>query len=66
MIRLGVIVEETEPTPWVSSITIVQKPNKAHICLDHTKLNKAILKSPYPTHTIEEIIAKTSNAKYFQ
>ena len=28
MVNLGVIVEQTEPTSWVSSITIVHKPNK--------------------------------------
>ena len=26
MIKLGVIVEQNDPTPWVSSITIVKKP----------------------------------------
>ena len=65
MLRLGVIVEETEPTPWVNSITIVQKPDKIRVCLDPTKLNKAILQSPYPTRTVEEVIAKVANAKYF-
>ena len=44
MIKLGVIVEQKEPTPWVNSIMIVKKPNKICICLDPTKLNKAILR----------------------
>ena len=65
MIRLGVITEQVEPTPWVSSITIVKKPNKIRICLDPTKLNRAIKRGQHPTKTIEEVIAKTSGAKYF-
>ena len=65
MLDLGVIVEQIEPTPWVSSITIVKKPDKIRICLDPTKLNKAIKRSQYPTKTIEEVVAHTSGAKYF-
>ena len=65
MIKLGVIAEQVEPTPWVSSITIVKKPNKIRICLDPTKLNKAIKRGQHATKTIEEVIAKTSGARYF-
>ena len=35
------------------------------ICLDPTKLNKATLRGPYPIRTIEQVVAKTANAKYF-
>ena len=65
MLKLEVIVEQNEPTPWVNSITIVKKPNKICVCLDPTKLNKAILRGPYPNKTIEEVVMKTSNAKLF-
>ena len=65
MLQLGVIVKQMEPTEWVNSITIVRKPSKIRICLDPTKLNRAIRRSPFPTTTIEEIIAKTSNAQHF-
>ena len=65
MLALGVIVEQNEPTPWVNSITIVKKTNKLRICLDPTKLNKAIKRGPYPTKTVEEVLAKTSQAKFF-
>ena len=46
-------------------MTIVKKPNKICVCLDPTKLNKAILHGPYPNTTIEEVVIKTANAKYF-
>lgn len=65
MLKMGVIVEQQEPTPWVSSITIVRKPGKIRICLDPTKLNKAILRGPYPTRTVEEVVTKTNGAKFF-
>ena len=65
MLKLGVIVEQNEPTKWVNSITIVKKPNKICVCLNPTKLNKAILHGPYPNKTIEEVVMKTANAKYF-
>ena len=65
MLKLGVIVYQDEPTPWVNSITIVKKPNKIRVCLDPTKLNKAILRGPYPIKTVEEVVAKTCGAKYF-
>lgn len=46
MLKLNVIVDVTEPTPWMNSITIV---NFACVCLDHTKLNQVIKRGPYPT-----------------
>ena len=65
MLSLGVIVEQIEPTSWVSSITIVKKPDKIRICLDPTKLNRAIKRGQYPTKTIEEVVANTAGAKFF-
>ena len=62
MENLGVIVRETKPTPWVNSMTIVQKPNKIRVCLDPTKLNKAIQRSHHPTKTVEEVAASMPNA----
>ena len=66
MVKLGVIVQQIEPTPWVNSITMVKKPDKIGICLDPTKLNKAILRGQYPTKTIEQVIAKTSGVNFSQ
>ena len=66
MVNIGVIVPQSDPTPWVSSITIVRKPGKLRICLDPTKLNKAILRGPYPTRTIEEVAAKLQVLSIFR
>ncbi|XP_077862565.1 uncharacterized protein LOC144344556 [Saccoglossus kowalevskii] len=66
MQEIGVIVPETEPTPWVNSMTIVRKANnQIRICMDPTKLNKAIRRAHHPTKTIEEIAARMPNAKLF-
>ena len=65
MIEIGVIAEQVEPTEWVNSITIVKKTNKVRICLDPTKLNKAILRGAVQTRTVEEVAAKTHGSKYF-
>lgn len=43
MEELGVIHKVDEPTRWVSSLVVVQKPNgKIRVCLDPRDLNKAI------------------------
>ena len=65
MLKVGVIKEQTEPTEWVNSITIVRKANKIRICLDPTRLNKAIKRGAVPVRTVEEVSAKLYGAKYF-
>ena len=61
----GVIIRQYEPTPWVNSITIVRKPNKTRICIDPTKLNKAVMRAHHPTKTVEEVVAQMPGAKLF-
>ena len=44
MVWQGIIIKQTEPTPWVSSLTYPKKANgKLRICLDPKDLNKAII-----------------------
>ena len=63
---LGVIHKADEPTEWVSSLVIVQKPNgKVCVCLDSRDLNKAIQREHYPMKTVEEVAAEPSEAKVF-
>ena len=38
----GIVVRQTEPTPWVNSMVTVVKPNKIRICIDPSDLSKAI------------------------
>ncbi|CAM1319115.1 Uncharacterised protein g7110 [Pycnogonum litorale] len=57
MLENDVIVEVTEPTDWVNSIR--------NMCLDPKDLNKNILREPYYTRTIDELIPKLHGIQYF-
>ena len=57
----------TEPTEWVNSMVVVEKPSseKLRICFDPVNLNQAILRPYYPMKTLDDILPKLSGAKYF-
>ncbi|XP_035658200.1 uncharacterized protein K02A2.6-like [Branchiostoma floridae] len=66
MTEKGVISEVTQPTDWVNSIVIKEKPNgKLRICLDSRDLNLALKRNHYPTPTLEEITPSLAGAKVF-
>ena len=44
-----IIAYATTPTPWISSMVVVPKPNGTlHICLDPKDLNRALQRENYP------------------
>ena len=56
----------TEPTPWVSNLVIVDKPNgDIRMCLDPKTLNKAVQREHYPTPTVDEVTTRLGDAKVF-
>ena len=61
----GVIAKVTTPTPWINSMVAVTRKEKLRICLDPKDLNKALLRSPHPMTTIDDIIPQLANAKIF-
>ena len=64
--RMRVIEKVLEPTEWVNSLVVVEKPNKkVRLCLDPRDLNKSILREHYPMKTVEEVAAKVNNAKVY-
>ncbi|XP_063955561.1 uncharacterized protein K02A2.6-like [Lytechinus pictus] len=67
MEEMGVIVKQTEPTQWVSSMVTVAKKgkNKVRICLDPRDLNKAIKRPHYPMKTIDDITDNLAGAQIF-
>ena len=66
METLGVITRVHEPTEWVNSmVTVLKKNGQLRICIDPRDLNNAIRREHYPMKTIEEIIARMPNARYF-
>ena len=63
---MRVIQKVTEPTEWVNSLVVVEKPNKdVRLCLDPRELNKSILREHFPMKTVEEVAAKVKNAKIY-
>ncbi|CAG2188277.1 unnamed protein product [Mytilus edulis] len=62
---MNIITQVTKPTPWVSSLVTVVKPNKLRVCIDPKHLNQHIKRSHYPLHTIDDLLPELSNAKIF-
>ena len=62
---MGVIAKVTKPTPWISNMVAVRKPNKLRLCLDPLHLNKGIIINHYPTPPVENIASKLTKAKDF-
>ena len=66
MTEQEIITPVTAPTPWVSSMVVVPKPDrKLRICLDPKELNKAIQREHYPLPTIEDVATRLHGAKIF-
>lgn len=66
MESLNIIQKFTEPTQWVSSLVVVEKPNgKLRVCLDPKDLNRAILRPHYPMKTLEDVLPQLSKARFF-
>lgn len=66
MVERDIIVQVTEPTPWVSSMVAAQKKDgRVRICLDPQHLNRVVMRSHYPLPTIKEITTRLTNAKVF-
>ena len=42
MEKQRIIVKETPPKEWISSLVAVQKPGKLRVCVDRRDLNRAI------------------------
>ena len=57
----------TEPTDWVNSLVVVEKPKtgKLRICLDPKALNEAIRRPHYPMFTLDDVTSKLTNATCF-
>ena len=66
MVHQRIITKQTEPTPWVSSLTYPKKANgKLRICLDPKDLNKAIIHENHKAPTLEEIAHVLTGATKF-
>ncbi len=63
----SIIAKVTEPTEWVNSMVVVEKPQtgKLRVCLDPHDLNKAILRPYYPMRTLEDILPELAGSQYY-
>jgi len=63
---LQILTPVTEPTPWVSSLVIVKKPNGSiRVCIDPKDLHEALKRSHYPLPTTDDILPEIHRAKIF-
>jgi hypothetical protein len=65
LVKQGIIKQVSQPTPWVSSLVVIDRPEKLRICTDLRTLNEAVKREHYPLPTIEDILPKLGKAKVF-
>ena len=59
MLQQGVISPVTVPTAWCSGLVPVPKPNgNVRLCVDLTRLNKAVQREIHPMPSVDESLAK--------
>ena len=64
--ELQMIRKVEEPTDWVSSLVVVEKPNgKLRVCIDPVHLNQALKRSHYPLPVIEDVLPDLADVKVF-
>ena len=63
--KQGNITKVEEPTPWISNMVAVMKPNKLRLCIDPRDLNRATKRPKYQMPTLEEVLPTLSKAKIF-
>jgi hypothetical protein len=67
MVFDGIITKVTEPTAWVNSTVLIEKPKtgKLRVCIDPKALNDAICRPHYPMLTLEDVTNDLSGASHF-
>ena len=64
--KLKVIVPQSKPTDWVSSLVPVLKPDgSVRVCMDCRELNNAVKREHYTIPTYDEVSARLAGAKMF-
>ena len=62
----GIIESVSGPTPWVSSLVAVHKPNgDVRVCVDMRRANEAIQRERHPIPTVNEILHDLNEATIF-
>ena len=64
--RRQVIAKATTSTEWISSMVAMCKSSgKLRVCIDLRNLNRALQRPHYPIPTIDEVLPRLANAKFF-
>ena len=61
------IIERTEgPTPWISPVVVVPKPNgDICLCVDMRQANGAIVRERHPIPTVDEVLYDLNGSTVF-
>lgn len=66
LIEKNIISKVNEPRDWVHNLVIIEKSDGTlRLCLDPRNLNKYVKKEQHLIPTLNEILPKLNNAKYF-
>ena len=66
MLENGILDWVNEPTDWVNSMVVREKPDGSlRICLDPKDLNKAIRREHYPVPTVDMVTHRLNGATLF-
>ena len=62
-----IIEKTTGGSKWISNLIAVPKnsSNEVRVCCDLREVNKAVVREPYPSPRVEDILAKLTGAKTF-
>jgi hypothetical protein len=62
----GIVAKVDHPTPWISNIVPVRKPNGTiRVCIDPTNLNKVIKRNHFYMPTLDDVLPELDGAKVF-
>ena len=62
----GIIEDVKGPTPWISPLVVVPKPNgNVRLCVDMRRANEAILRERHSNPTVDDVIHALNGAMMF-
>ena len=66
LVKEGIITEVHEHTEWINSkVPVMKEDSSLRLCLDSKDLNKAIERNQWYARTLDDILPKLAQSKYF-